>query len=182
MAFGSILFVIAAFLPISKVYMESNPENKLEIIQSMPKMWNIEQVMFIAGSIITAFSLFVVAIRIRSTGSFNIGLFASIIILIAAFLWSWHAFERILSPEGFVHGKSTPQLFIIYSILTQLGLALLGFAFLSTDLPAWIGWLFMVGGVLLFILMISTGDMPPFAYYLLTLILSLSLLYKAVVH
>lgn len=159
--------------------MESDPEKKLEIIQAMPKMWTAEQIMFMAGALFTALAIFFLTIRMKTTSPFNLGVIASLIILIAAILWSWHAFERILSPEGFLQGNSTPHLFIIYSVLTQIGLALLGFAFLSTDFAKWIGWMFIAGGLLLFILMMATGDMPPFTYYILTLIFSISLFFKA---
>ena len=51
---------------------------------------------------------------------------------------------------------------------TQLGLAAIGFALLSSGLPQWVG-LTLIGGSLFFLLAyLIFKDMPPLVYYLLT--------------
>ena len=57
-----------------------------------------------------------------------------------------------------------------YVMLTEIGLAILGYALLSSDLPSWIGWMLIAGMVLLFVLTLIYRDMPPLMFYLVTLI------------
>ena len=91
-------------------------------------------------------------------------------------MWSWHVTERILDPQGFAYGTNTPYLFLIYSILTEIGLFLIGFYLLKTHVRDWVAWMFIIGAALLFILMFIFKDMPPFVYYVLTLVMSVALL------
>jgi hypothetical protein len=96
-----------------------------------------------------------------------------------ALLWSWHITERFLDPEGFANGTNTPYLFLIYSVLTQAGLVLVGWFLLKTPLANWMGWMFILGSVLLFILMVIFKDMPPLSYYILTLVFSVVVFLQA---
>ena len=45
LAFGSLLFIIAAFLPVSRVFMEPDPDRKLSIIRDKRMMWTTGQVL-----------------------------------------------------------------------------------------------------------------------------------------
>jgi len=47
--FGSLLFLIAAFLPYSKAFVEPEAEKKLEIILGMKKMWIFGHILFGLG-------------------------------------------------------------------------------------------------------------------------------------
>jgi hypothetical protein len=53
---------------------------------------------------------------------------------------------------------------------------LIGFFLLRTPISNWLGWMFILTSSLLFILKVIFKDMPPFAYYIFTLVLSISLL------
>ena len=75
-------------------------------------------------------------------------------------------------------GENTPYLFIVYSVLTQAGLVLIGIFFLKSDIVNWIGWMFIIGAAIFFVLMVIFKDMPPFVYYVLTLIASIVLFIK----
>ena len=70
---GSLLFLIAAFLPISKVYTESEPAMKLEYIHQMHKMWNMQQILFIMGSILAATGLYLQVIGMKNSAFWIIG-------------------------------------------------------------------------------------------------------------
>jgi len=173
---GSLLFMIAAFLPYSRVFAESDPGVRLEILQQQRKMWSTGQILFVLGSVITVLGLFFLYFRLRDSIPGTWALFSVIMLLAASLLWSWHCVERMISPEGFVNGTLTPRLFLLYSILTQAGLIVFGILLLGTNMASWTGWMLIAGTALISILMIIFKDMPPFVYYVFTLILAIKLL------
>ncbi len=70
----------------------------------------------------------------------------------------------------------------MYVILTEAGLILLGIALLDTGLQNWVGWMLIIGDALFLVLMIILGDLPPFVFYLLTLIAGIMIFRVAVLH
>jgi hypothetical protein len=94
----------------------------------------------------------------------------------AAVLWLWHVYGRTVDPVAFAEGRwpRWPQL--AYFMLTEIGLAILGFALLRSDLPSWIGWMLIGSMVLLFVLTLIYRDVAPFWFYLVTLIAGITLL------
>jgi hypothetical protein len=61
-------------------------------------------------------------------------------------------------------------------MLTEIGLAILGYALLGSDLPMWIGWMFIGSMVLSFVLTLTYRDMVPLMFYLVTPIAGIALL------
>jgi hypothetical protein len=173
---GSILFLVAAFLPYSRVFIEQSAEKKIEIIMNMRGMWNFGHVLFGFGSLITVAGLGLLVSGNREAGSLILSYLAVILLGTGALLWSWHVTERMLDPQGFADGTNTPYLFLIYSVLTQIGLFLIGFYLLKAHIKDWVAWMFIIGSAVLFILMIIFRDMPPFVYYVLTLVMSVAFL------
>jgi len=169
---GSILFLIAAFLPYSRVFIESDPEKKLSIINSMPNLWNVGHVLFGSGAMLTAVALGLFSYGNRDLPGTTWAFAGVALILTGAVLWNWHVAERIIHPESFARGTHTPYLFLIYSIFTQIGLVFMGILLLNTVLPNWAGWMFISGGAVLFLLMLLFRDMPPFVYYMIMIVVS----------
>lgn len=169
---GSILFLIAAFMPIAKVYMETDSATRLHWIMESRLQWNISQVLFGLGALITAWGVGFLQINLSELPKSNLGWIAISTIAIGAILWSIHVYLRMTAPEGWIDGDFPyiGHLFVIYTILTQLGFLLIGLMLLDSDFPSWLGWMFAVGGVLLFLLTVIFKDMPPFIYYVMTTI------------
>ena len=173
---GSLLFLIAAFLPYSRIFGEPDPDVRLSILQQQAKMWSTGQVLFALGSVITVLGLAIFYLRFRESMPAFWAWLSIAIMLVASLLWSWHCVERMVSPESFAIGTLTPGLFLIYSFMTQAGLMVFGVLLLGTDLPGWTGWMLLAGTALISVLMIIFKDMPPFVYYVFTLILAIKLL------
>jgi len=71
----------------------------------------------------------------------------------------------------------TQALFVIYTLLAFSALTAYGGAMLSTRvLPKFMGWLAIVYGLAGLGLMWFTGDVPPFLYYLLPMVIGILLL------
>jgi hypothetical protein len=74
----------------------------------------------------------------------------------------------------------TQALFVIYTLLAYCALVAYGGAMLSTRvLPKFMGWLAIIYGLAGLGLMGVTGDVPPFLYYLLPVVMGILLLRRA---
>jgi hypothetical protein len=167
---GSLLFLIAAFLPYSRVFAEPDAGKKLAVIMEMKKMWTIGQVLFGLGAVLTVLGLGFLTYGFRDLSMARWAYFGVGLMFLGSLLWCWHLWERSIDPEAFVNGLHTPYLFAIYSILTQAGMALIGILLLRSCIVNWVGWMFIIGAGLFFLLMVIFRDMPPFVYYVLTMI------------
>ncbi len=175
-AIGSLLFLIAAFGPYARVFGNDPPEKKLEIITRLKIYWDIGHIFFGGGAVITVAGLSVLAFGMKNVEGGLGAQIGSILMIVGGFLWFWSCLERISSPEGFIYGNNTPYLFAIYSVLTQVGMVMVGWMLLNADMADWIGWMFTIGGIALFVLMVIFKDMPPFVYYIITSVLAINLI------
>jgi hypothetical protein len=173
---GSILFLAAAFSPISRVFSIRDPGARLDIIAAAPTQWLVAQALFAAGALVAAAGIALVAYRLRHQPVAG-GLAATAALMgTGALLWSWHVYLRAADPARFVAGDVPVWLFAGYSLLTIAGLAVLGKTLLRTRLPRWLGRL-CIGSAGLFLVMgILFQDLPPFVYYLVTLAVGVAVL------
>ncbi len=166
---GSIFFLNAAFLPLSRVYAEPDPAEKLKMIKESERGWPTSQFLFGLGAIVTAVG---VGLWSAEMGDW-LAYCCFLAFLLGACFWCWHLYLRTRDPEAFTAGTLPAWHFRAYTFLTQLGLVLLGLfliMLLGSRVPGWVGWLNLVGSGLLFAAYLLFKDMPPFVYYLLTLV------------
>ena len=167
---GSVLFIIAAFSPISRVFGISSPERKLEIILSAPNQWIAAQIFFALGALVMVAGVSIVTYYFRNQ-PFSVLLNMSVVILfIGASLWIWHVYLRAVDPQLFTDRGIPILYFAAYTFLTQFGLILFGIALLRTELLNWVGWMIIGSMGFFFVLTIIFRDMPPFVYYVIMLI------------
>jgi hypothetical protein len=176
---GAILFMMAAFSPVSRVFAVPDPAAKLAIIQASPSGWLAAQLLFALGALVTAAGVGLLAARTAGPAASPLA-WSAAALAVGALLWSWHVYLRAVDPARFTAGEIPFWLFAGYSLLTLIGLALLGLAVLRMGMPAWLAWLCMGGAGILLVLAVLLGDMPPFVYYLITLTVGI-ILYRAVV-
>ncbi len=175
---GSVLFLIAAFSPISRVFGIPSPDRKLEIILSAQNQWMIAQILFALGAVVTAAGISIVAYYFRNQPFSTLLNIGAVLLFIGAFLWTWHVYLRAIDPQLFVERGIPVWYFASYTFLTQAGLVLFGIALLRTEIQNWVGWM-MIGSMgLFFVLTIIFRDMPPFVYYAITLTTGV-MLYRA---
>ena len=174
---GSALFLCAAFTPVSfRVFTEKSAPRKLEVIRASPTAWLVTQILFGLGALVTAIGIGLLAYALRRQPSAWL-IWVSVAVLIsAAVLWLWHLYRRTLDPVAFAEGRWPRWPLLAYFMLTEIGLAILGYALLSSDLPSWIGWMLIGSMVLLLVLTLIYRDMPPLMFYLVTLIAGIALL------
>jgi hypothetical protein len=177
---GSVLFIAAAFSPISRIFGMPDAGERLAAISAAPSQWLLAQILFGLGAIVTVVGIGVLAFRLTGQHYTVYLITSTVLMAVGAILWSWHVYLRAADPALFTAGGIPLWLFAGYSLLTMAGLALLGIALLQMALPSWVGWLPIVSAALFLVLALVFGDMPPFVYYLITLIIGV-MLYRAAV-
>jgi hypothetical protein len=173
---GSIIFLVAAFVPISSVYALPTAESKLKLITDSLEAWRFSQVLFSAGVIITAVGIAVAAFALKDRPSAPFVVIAAVLLIVGAAAWSWSVYLRATDPAAFANGTMPGWHFVLYSLLTMAAFLLIGIACLQLGLPAWAGWVLIVGSILFFVLYIIFKDMPPFVYYLMGVALGVALI------
>ncbi|MDQ0577004.1 MFS family permease [Agromyces albus] len=171
MILGSVLFLVAAFMPISaRVFPETSPAKKLERISESMRAWIVSQVLFGLGSLVTVIGIGLLASDGRD-GSFAwLMLISTALLMLALVPWFGHLYARAADPAAFAEGAMPAWLFLLYAALTEVGLAIFGVALLVSPYPDWLGWVVIVGMALLIVLTIVLRDMPPFFFYVVTLL------------
>lgn len=167
---GSVLFLVAAFLPISRVFVEPSSVRKLEIINASPDAWTAAQVMFGLGALATVVGLAIAAFQFREQSTTWIAYLSVGLLLLGAFAWMWHLFARMDDPATFAQGLLPAWPLFAYFVLTPAGLAGLGIALLRSPLPDWVGWLLIVSMLFFLIVTAVFRDIPPLVYYVPTLV------------
>ena len=165
---GSVLFITAAFLPVSQVFAEPSPAAKLAIIDSNRTAWTTAQVLFGLGASIAAIGLGFVAYHLRGTPGAVWAYIGFVVVILGAAFWEGHVYLRAIDPEGFVEDRLIGCLFPAYALLTQAGLIAFGVAYLRAGYPAWLGGVTVGGAVIFFIVFFVYKDIPPLLYYILT--------------
>lgn len=172
---GSILFLIAAFSPISRVFGTTSPEAKWQLVLASRNAWVLSQVLFAAGSIVTAVGVLLAGTALQGRPVAAVIYAGGALLLVGAIAWTWHVYLRAHDPRAFVDGSLPSWHFVLYTLLTIAAFALIGYSLLQMGFPAWSAWLLIGASLLLVILYLVFKDMPPFVYYLLGLVLGIVL-------
>lgn len=169
---GSLLFLIGAFSPVSLAFFSESDETKrLGIILGRRQAWSISQLFFALGAVVTAAGIGLAAHDLRALSSPSLlPYLGAAAIIIAAGLWSWHVYLRAVGPRAFVEGVLPAWHFTGYTLFTQAGLIAIGAAMLRSTTPDWVGWAMIGGALVCFLIYLRLRDLPPFIYYLLTLL------------
>jgi hypothetical protein len=179
---GSVLFLIAAFMPISIVYAESDPQEQVARVQDGRIAWVTSQVLFGLGSAIAAVGILLFARHVHLTDEqralvIQAGYLAGALAVIGVGFWLADLYRRVaLSPETlFLDGGLQVWMFLVYTVLTQAALLLVGFVLLRAGYPGWMGW-GLLGAVGLSIIVLAVfRDLPPLFHYLWMLVLGIML-------
>jgi hypothetical protein len=167
-----VLFLAAALLPVSfRVFPEPSPTRKLEIISTSPTQWTVAQILFGVGATLPAVGVALLAFVVADTTSRWLTLTGGTILLVALVPWFLHLQARATDPAAFAAGSLPWWQVEVYFLLTPVGVALLGFALLTSALLApWVGWGVIGSMALITVLTLITRDMVPAVYYLVLLL------------
>jgi hypothetical protein len=169
---GSVMFLTAAFMPISFVYGERDVQTQIARVQDSPLAWVISLSLFALGSILVVAGLAWVTLYLRSISAAFASSLGLVMIAFGTLCWVVIVYQRATLPLQDVFGAPTfGWLFIAYTLLTQAALIAYGFAFMQAGYSRWLGLGTIIPAALLCIAYLIFKDMPPFVYYVITLLI-----------
>jgi hypothetical protein len=179
---GSLLFIIAAFTPITiKVITASDAQKRAEFIMNEHTGWLLVNILFGAGGVIAVIGLALFAQHVQSVadspGVKLGGYVATAAAGLAALFWVIIVYNRAVLPAQVIASNLSINawMFPAYTLLTQLALIIVGFVLLQSGYPAWLGWGMLVLAALSLVAFLVFKDMPPFVHYVLLLIMGIVL-------
>ena len=172
---GSVVFIFAALLPISRVFAERNPEKKLSLMEDHPAAWKVAQFLFALGSGLTVAGLAVLSSYLWAVYALITAWVGLALVAVGAFFWLWHVLQRAADPQAFVQGQQAPWLFPAFTGLTLAALATYGLTLLLAGYPFWLGLLLIGSGILYAVLYLIMKDLPPLFIFTTTLIAGVAL-------
>ena len=175
-AIGSILFLIAAFMPITTVFVI---ERDVARVQSRLGEWNASLTLFGLGGLATAVGLGLLTLQLRgATNAAASGYLGFAAMALGAVCWSVIIYLRYSLPLETVFKEPTfGWWFIAYTLLTQAALIAYGFALFRAGYPRWLGLGTIGLAAASFSAYLVFKDMPPFAHYVITFVIGVSLLF-----
>ncbi|MFO7536470.1 MAG: hypothetical protein R6X32_00240 [Chloroflexota bacterium] len=179
---GSAAFLGGVAVPtVTAFFSTSDSAERIAIIQNDPTGWAIGNLSTAVGALIAAIGIIVI-LRTAQTLTTNslvrsvcyAGVFLAVI---SAVTWGIIAYGRItLGAEAIVANQNINLwLFPLNSVSTGLAVILTAFVLLKAGYPKWLGWLMMAASVLLLITLLVTGDLIPAFWYLLFIIVGVTL-------
>lgn len=196
MTVGSAVFLAGAFMPISRVYVEGDPQRKLAILLADPMQWRVQQLLLAAGTVALPVGVVMLA-RHWDTGSERgsqeplagqrLAQGAAVLLGAGAGLFLGHLEARYRGPEAFALGNVPMWPFQGYMGLSLAGMAALGGGLLARARshassgtlprdPRWPGWLNVGGAAVFAAALVATGDLPPLLVYVVELVTGVALI------
>ena len=166
--FGSFFFMVAAFLPVSRVYMQTTLESKLALIEKSPITWYFTQIVFSLSSIAVASGFLLKATHMASGTDQMMTYVAAGLMMIGSIAWSFHLFKRAKHPGKFIRKELSRLPFNIYTITTIIGMILIGVTLLNGDVNQGMAWLTIILNSAFLLGYAIYKDLPPFGYYVIT--------------
>ncbi|MFI7483335.1 hypothetical protein ACH9EU_13100 [Kocuria sp. M1R5S2] len=193
---GSAAFLSGAFMPVSRVYVEGDPQRKSAILRAAPRQWRTQQVLLAAGT--SALPVGVVMLAQHWDAGSERGSReplagqrladgAALALVAGAGLFLGHLEARYRDPEAFASGSVPMWPFRGYMGLSLAGMAALGGGLLARARahddsgtvprdPRWPGWLNVGGAGVFAAVLVATGDLPPLLVYVVELATGVALI------
>jgi hypothetical protein len=178
---GSLLFFISATQPVVSDYFRTDESLlRLRYIEEDPAAWDLAMVMLGAGGFIAAIGLVPLARSVQQVTDRRIlGVLAygaATLAIGGAVSWVIISYFRVIRPPfEVVFVDASPWLFGSYRVLTRTAVVIIGVVLLLSGNPRWLGWMLIVAGALMFADLVPQV-LPPFAHYVVFLILGVGLL------
>lgn len=166
---GSAAFLVGASIAVPRVFSEPDREQRWRIIEAGLLRWRLGQPLYALGALVAALGVAALADDSQS-GSRAFMTASCVLLVLGALAWSWSVYLRGAYPRAFAMGGLPGWPFATYVWLTLAGLGLLGAGLLLGDWASWLGWLTLTAAALLAAAYLRFGDVPPFTFYLVFLV------------
>lgn len=178
---GSVLFMIAAFTPLTFRVIMADVQQRVDLIQKERVGWVLLNILFGAGSVVAVVGLALFAQHVQGMGDNTTvrvaGYLSAAIAALGALCWVIIVYNRAtLPPQELGSSLSINNwIFPAYTLLTQIALIVVGFVLIQSGYPTWLGWGMLVLGGLSIVAYLVFKDMPPFVHYVLLLVMGIVL-------
>jgi len=195
---GAVVFWIGAFMPLfdskGQVVWLLPLAEQLAVIGDNTGMWQWAHALFVAGAVITLLGIAGLGVELEDTGGRLFARLATTIYLLSAVCWLvlvafrsqvgvWASQEVVRTGvmPAFYEGLSSglQALFMTYTVLAIVALALVGAALVQARFPAaWIGWFTIAYSLAELAMLVVTRDLAPLFNFVPPFVLGVSLLVK----
>jgi hypothetical protein len=178
---GSVLFIVAAFTPLTFRVVTADMQQRIDLIQNERTGWVILNILFGTGSVIAAVGLALFAQHVQTLGGNTtirvVSYLGAASVVLGALCWVIIVYNRAaLPPQELGSNLSINNwIFPAYTLLTQIGLMVVGFVLIQSHYPAWLSWGTFVLAGLSIVAYLIFKDMPPFVHYMLFLVMGIAL-------
>jgi hypothetical protein len=155
--------------------MEPDADARQAMLEDHARSWRLAQPLYAVGPLTCAVGVGVLATDLPTVTARILVTTAAVMLAVGALAWSWSVYQRAVHIVAFAQGRLPGWPFTTYVLLTNTGLASLGAGLLAAASPVWVGWLTLTADALFVLAYARFGDIPPFVYYLLLLVLGVTL-------
>jgi hypothetical protein len=173
---GSVVFLIGAAIGVPRVFNEQDPEARLRMLEEGLGAWRVAQPFYGAGPLIAAAGVGVLAAGASSGESRALLWAAAGAMLAGGLAWCRSLYLRATRVADFAFGRLPAWPFTTYVLWTTAGLALLGIGLVTIDVQAWLGWFTAAAAIAFLAAYLRFGDIPPFEFYVLLLVVGAALI------
>jgi hypothetical protein len=171
---GSVVFGVGAAIGVPAVFTTPDPARKRELLEQHLTRWRIAQPFYATGPILVAIGTAALAATLPPGRAVALCVSAAIAFTLGSGAWAYACLQRATDPPAFAAGTLPAWPFTTYVVLTISALALLSATLLISTYPPWLGWLTLTATAAYAATYVLTHDIPPFLFYLLTLLIGLS--------
>jgi hypothetical protein len=178
---GSVMFMIAAFTPLTIRVIIADMQQRVNLIQSERTGWVLLNILFGTGSVVAVVGLALFAQHVQSitdnTAVRVVSYLSLVTIALGALCWVIIVYNRATLPpqELGISLSINNWIFPAYTLLTQIALVGIGFVLIQSGYPGWLSWGMLVLAGLSTVAYLVFKDMPPFAHYVLLLVMGIAL-------
>ena len=172
---GSVVFLVGAAVGVPGVFTERDPQVRLRMLTARLRAWQIAQPLYGAGPVLTAAGVGFLAASSQDGGRVAL-VISSGALAVGALPWGWSLYLRGTRVTDFAFGTLPGWPFATYVLLTIGGIALLALGLVVGDFPNWLGWVTLGAGVVFLAGNLRLGDIPPFVFYVLFVLVGLVVL------
>ena len=195
---GAVVFWIGAFMPLfdstGQIVWLLPLSEQLAVIGALTDLWQWAHTLFAVGAVITLLGIVALGPALEDTRGRLLARLVATIYLLSAVCWLvlvafrsqvgvWASQEVVRTGvmPAFYEGLSSglQALFMTYTVLAIVALALIGAALVQARFPAvWIGWFTIVYSLAELAMLVVTRDLAPLFNFVPPFVLGVSLFFK----
>lgn len=172
---GAVVFFVGVSIGVPRVWTEPDVDKRARMLAAHPVAWRVGQAFIVVGTVVAGAGVGPLAAEAEVASRTLLAVSCGLLVA-GALCWSPSLYRRALHPHDFAHGRQPGGPWVAYVWLTLAGLLLLGVGLVAGDAPGWLGWVVLGADVLFAAAYLRFHDIPPFVFYLLLVVVGVTVL------